>query len=131
MKKTVDSQCRAFQRAIEILGRPWNALLLNVLQPRPLRFSELAAAARGPGDKLLSARLKEMETVGLVLRQVDPGPPVRVTYELTAQGHAFGEVAAAIERWGRCLSPGENATARKGASSPARSPGGGVARRPR
>ena len=101
--KGVDSQCRAFQLAIEILGRPWNALILNVLQPGPLRFTELAASARGPGDKVLSARLKELERGGLIDRLVDPGPPVRVSYQLTDGGRRFADVAAAIERWGRCL----------------------------
>jgi DNA-binding HxlR family transcriptional regulator len=101
--KGVDSQCRAFQLAIEVLGRPWNALILNVLQPGPLRFTELAATARGPGDKVLSARLKELETCGLIDRLVDPGPPVRVSYQLTEGGRRFADVAAAIERWGRCL----------------------------
>ena len=104
MKKVVDSQCRAFQLAVDVLGRPWNALILNVLQARALRFSELSAAARGPGDKVLSARLKELEGQGLVVRHVDPGPPVRVTYELTSRGRGFGDVARAIERWGRRLS---------------------------
>jgi DNA-binding HxlR family transcriptional regulator len=99
----VDSQCRAFQLAIDVLGRPWNALILNVLQAGALRFSELAAAARGPGDKVLSARLKELERCGLVVRSVDPGPPVRVTYELTSGGRDFADVARAIERWGRGL----------------------------
>jgi DNA-binding HxlR family transcriptional regulator len=101
--KVVDSQCRAFKLAIEVLGRPWNALILNVLQPGPMRFNELSVAAKGPGDKILSARLKELESVGLIERNVDPGPPVRVSYELTARGRGFGEVASAIERWGRCL----------------------------
>jgi DNA-binding HxlR family transcriptional regulator len=105
VSKCVDSQCRAFKLAIDVLGRPWNALLLNVLQPGPLRFSELAAAARGPGDKVLSARLKELEACGLVKRHVEPGPPVRVSYELTDDGRGFGAVASAIERWGRCLQP--------------------------
>lgn len=103
MTKGVDSQCRAFQLAIEVLGRPWNALILNVLQPGPLRFTELAAAAQGPGDKVLSARLKELERCGLIDRQVDPGPPVRVSYQLTEGGRRFADVATAIERWGRCL----------------------------
>jgi len=101
--KAVDSQCRAFQLAIEVLGRPWNALILNVLQSGPLRFTELAAAARGPGDKVLSARLKELERHELIDRLVDPGPPVRVSYELTESGRRFADVAASIERWGRCL----------------------------
>jgi DNA-binding HxlR family transcriptional regulator len=103
VSKRVDSQCRAFQLAIEVLGRPWNALILNVLQAGPLRFTELAAAARGPGDKVLSARLKELERCGLVERQVEPGPPVRVRYELTSEGRGFADVASAIERWGRRL----------------------------
>lgn len=99
----VDSQCEAFQRAIEVLGRPWNALILNVLQERPLRFGELSAAAQGPGDKILSARLKELEAQGLLVRGVEPGPPVRVSYALTERGREFNSVAAAIEKWGRCL----------------------------
>jgi DNA-binding HxlR family transcriptional regulator len=101
--KRVDSQCRAFQLAIEVLGRPWNALILNVLQAGPLRFSELAAAARGPGDKILSARLKELERYQLIVREVEHGPPVRVTYDLTSAGREFADVARAIERWGRAL----------------------------
>jgi DNA-binding HxlR family transcriptional regulator len=103
MKKPVDSQCRAFQTAIDVLGKPWTALILNVLQPGPLRFSELSARARGPADKVLSTRLKELEGHGLIEREVEPGPPVRVTYALTSSGRAFGEVATAIERWGRTL----------------------------
>jgi DNA-binding HxlR family transcriptional regulator len=103
VSKRVDSQCRAFQLAVDVLGRPWNALILNVLQAGPLRFTELAAAARGPGDKVLSARLKELERCGLVDRLVDPGPPVRVRYELTSGGRGFADVASAIERWGRSL----------------------------
>lgn len=101
MARQVDSQCSAFQCAIEVLGRPWTALILNVLQEGALRYSELAERAQGPGDKVLCARLKELEARGLVARQVEPGPPVKVSYQLTASGRAFGEVAVAIERWGR------------------------------
>jgi DNA-binding HxlR family transcriptional regulator len=101
--KSVDSQCRAFQSAIAVLGRPWNALILNVLQGGPLRFSELSAGANGPGDKVLSGRLKDLEARGLLERQVDAGPPVRVTYELTRKGRAFRQLGEAIERWGREL----------------------------
>jgi DNA-binding HxlR family transcriptional regulator len=103
VSRTVHSHCRAFQLALEVLGRPWNALILNVLQAGPLRYSQLSLAAQGPGDKVLSARLKELETNGLVERHVAAGPPVRVSYELTDRGHGFGDVAIAIERWGRCL----------------------------
>src|SRR5262245_57381741 len=101
--RSVDSQCGAFRCAIDVLGRPWNALILNVLQGGPLRFSELAERTKGPGDKVLSARLKYLEARGLLLRRVDAGPPVRVAYELTRKGRAFRRLAEAIERWGRAL----------------------------
>ena len=68
-----------------------------------MRFTEVRERARGPGDKVLSGRLKDLEARGLVVRRVGPGPPVRVTYELTGSGRAFDEVAQAIERWGRGL----------------------------
>ena len=107
MTKPVDSQCRAFQIALDVLGRPWSALILNVLQGGPLRFGEIRERAQGPGDKVLSGRLKDLEARGLILRQVEPGPPVRVAYELTESGRGFGEVAQSIEHWGRAL--GSNA----------------------
>jgi DNA-binding HxlR family transcriptional regulator len=107
MTKPVDSQCRAFQSAIEVLGRQWNALILNVLMDGALRFSEVAERARGPADKVLSKRLKELEGRGLLVRRVGDGRPVRVTYELTHKGRAFQKVAEAIERWGRELTADE------------------------
>ena len=98
-----DCQCRAFQAAVDVLGRPWNAFLLTMLQDGPLRFSEISARPNGPGDKVLASRLKELEARGLIERRVAAGPPVRVTYALTKQGRSFRDVSAAIQRWGREL----------------------------
>src|SRR2546428_3529609 len=108
MAKAVDSQCRTFQLAIQVLGRSWNALILNVLQEGPLRFSELSGRAKGPGDKVLSARLKDLEAGGLLVRRVDAGPPVRVSYELTRSRRTVGGLAPASERWGRGMGDGGN-----------------------
>lgn len=111
--KTVDSGCRAFQLAIDVLGRPWNGLILTVLQAGPLRFSQLGERTSGVGDKVLSARLKDLEARGIIVRRVEPGPPVRVSYELTDRGRAFGQVAEAIERWGRELGADEKRPRRR------------------
>jgi DNA-binding HxlR family transcriptional regulator len=103
MSQSVDAQCRAFQLAIDVLGRQWNGLILAVLMEGPLRYNALKKQAHGPGDRVLSARLKDLEARGLLIRRCDPGPPVQVTYQLTSKGRAFGKVAHAIERWGRTL----------------------------
>jgi DNA-binding HxlR family transcriptional regulator len=99
----VDTNCKSYQLAIEILARPWTAQILNLLQGGPLRFSEIGERIAGLGDKVLSARLKELEARELVIRSVEPGPPVRVTYALTARGCGFNDVAHAIEKWGQQL----------------------------
>ena len=100
MPKSVDPNCRAFQKAIDILGRPWNGLILGLLQDGSLRFGELEDAAGGLGPKTLSARLRSLESNGIVARRVDAGPPVRVEYSVTAKGRAFRRVAESIHRWG-------------------------------
>lgn len=78
-------------------------MILTALQAGPRRFGEIGETAVGLGTKVLSARLKDLEARGLVQRHVEPGPPVRVSYELTAQGRAFHHVAEAIQQWGRTL----------------------------
>jgi DNA-binding HxlR family transcriptional regulator len=103
MAKPIDPHCKAFQKAIDLLARPWTGLILSLLQNGPLRFSELEQATKGVGAKTLSARLKELESRKLIARNVQAGPPVRVQYALTARGKAFEQVATAIERWGREL----------------------------
>ena len=102
-KSAFNPTCRAFQTAIEVLGKPWTAEILGSLQSGPLRFSELGERTGGVGDKTLSARLKDLEKRGVVRRLVEAGPPVRVRYELTPRGEAFRHVGGAIQRWGSAL----------------------------
>ena len=99
----LDPGCEAFQAAIDVLARPWSGLILGLLSEGGLRFSELEERAHGVGAKTLSARLKELERRGLVVRAVEAGPPVRVRYALTPKGRAFGRVAEAIQSWGQVL----------------------------
>jgi DNA-binding HxlR family transcriptional regulator len=126
MKKSVDTQCRAFQSAIELLSRPWNGLILGMLQHGPLRFSELEERSHGLGPKTLSSRLKVLEARGIVARRIESGPPVRVHYALSAKGRAFGKVAEAIHHWGSELvadealsnSPPRTSRGRRGRKTP-------------
>ena len=111
MGKAVNIHCRAFQSAIEVLSRPWNGLILGLLQGGPLRFGELEEGSGGLGPKTLSGRLKALEARGLVRRTIESGPPIRVSYSLTAKGEAFEKVTEAIERWGQDLVAGEHAPA--------------------
>ena len=95
-----DNICLRYQHAIEMLSKRWTALILKVLMPGSLRFSELADQLGVVSDRMLSERLKDLEREGIVERRVLPETPVRVEYSLTAKGQALGPVVDAIEHWG-------------------------------
>ncbi len=72
----------------------------------PRRFCELTAAVEGLSDRVLSDRLRELETQEIVERVVYPHVPVRVEYRLTEKGQALKPVVDQIhvwaEQWGPC-----------------------------
>ena len=62
-------------------------------------FNELLGAAPGLSDRLLTERLRELESEGLVRRTVIPGPPALVSYELTEAGKSLKPVIESLGRW--------------------------------
>lgn len=91
--------CPRYEHAIQILGKRWTGLLLNALLQGPRRFCELTALVEGLSDRVLSDRLRELETEGIVERLVYPHIPVRVEYQLTEKGYALQPVIDAIHTW--------------------------------
>jgi DNA-binding HxlR family transcriptional regulator len=89
----------ALARAFRFLGKRWTALVLGQLSRGPAGFRELARAVDGVSDSVLSSRLSDLAAGGLVTRNVDPGPPVSVTYELTDSGRALMPALEQIAAW--------------------------------
>jgi DNA-binding HxlR family transcriptional regulator len=91
-----------------MIGRRWTGAIVEVLlQGGALRFSEIAHAVPELSDRLLSERLKDLEARGVVLRHVDPGPPIRVRYELTDMGRSLEPALAELKAWARRWLDGE------------------------
>jgi DNA-binding HxlR family transcriptional regulator len=65
----------------------------------PLRFSEIAQAVPELSDRLLSERMKELESRGMVERKVLAGPPLRVEYGLSQMGHELEPALSELQRW--------------------------------
>ena len=93
-----DEICPKFERATQLLSRRWNGLIINQLLIRPKRFNELTNEIH-LSAKVLSQRLKELEEVGLVVRDVYPETPVRIEYRLTSMGESLKSVMKEIEDW--------------------------------
>ncbi|WP_394239484.1 winged helix-turn-helix transcriptional regulator [Niallia oryzisoli] len=90
--------CPKFQKAVEILSKRWNALIINQLMSGSQRFCTINSSMPISG-RLLSERLKELEYEGIVLREVFPEVPVRVEYSLTDKGFALQNVFKEINQW--------------------------------
>lgn len=105
------------ERALAIVGAKWTLLILHNLMDGPKRFGELQRIIRGAAPKMLTARLRELEQLGLVTRTVYPEIPPRVEYELTEAGRSLRPIIDSLSRWGQKLRPGKrNAGGRKARS---------------
>src|SRR4051794_8749762 len=91
--------CAKFQTAVDLLGKRWSPLIVQLLLKRPHRYSELVAELEVVTEGMLSQRLKELEQAGVVERRVIDDQPVRVEYALTDKGRALGRVIGGLERW--------------------------------
>jgi DNA-binding HxlR family transcriptional regulator len=100
----------ALSRAFEFLGKRWNGVLLGTLIQGPAGFAELKRSL-GISDSVLSDRLAELSHAGLVERTVDTGPPVAVSYALTANGHALLPALQALTTWAQENLPAEQCAA--------------------
>jgi DNA-binding HxlR family transcriptional regulator len=89
----------ALVRAFDLLGKRWTGVVLGTLADGPAGFRALSRAVGGISDSMLSDRLGELTSVGLVTRAVDEGPPLSVAYELTDAGRALLPALAQISRW--------------------------------
>ncbi|MFI7385214.1 winged helix-turn-helix transcriptional regulator [Streptomyces sp. NPDC049813] len=86
-------------RVFGLLGKRWTGLVVAVLMQGPVHFADLRRAIPGISERMLSDRLTELGTAGLVVRQVDEGPPLRVSYRLTAAGSALQPSLAELGAW--------------------------------
>jgi DNA-binding HxlR family transcriptional regulator len=89
----------ALVRAFDFLGKRWNGVILGVLMSGPASFSELRRGVVGIRDSVLSERLTELSTAGLVARTVETGPPVAVIYTLTETGEALMPALRELTTW--------------------------------
>ena len=96
----------ALSRAFEFLGKRWNGVLLGTLIQGPAGFAELKRGL-GISDSMLSDRLVELTRAGLVERTVGTGPPVAVSYALTANGQAILPALRALTTWAQENLPAE------------------------
>jgi DNA-binding HxlR family transcriptional regulator len=84
---------------MELLGERWAMLVLRELAYGPRRFSELKADLTGISANVLTQRLTELETRGLVRKTRLPPPASVQVYEATDWGLEVVPLIASLGRW--------------------------------
>jgi DNA-binding HxlR family transcriptional regulator len=85
-------------RALEVVGEKWSLLVVRDLLAGPRRFGDLRRSLVAITPKWLSARLRALETEGIVAREA--AGQREVWYRLTPKGQALEPVFDALLVWG-------------------------------
>ncbi|MBN9318419.1 MAG: transcriptional regulator [Caulobacterales bacterium] len=97
-KRSYDDGCLVAQ-ALERVGERWALLVARELLFGPRRFGELQADLRGVSPNVLSQRLADLTTAGVLAHRQLPGAPNLWTYELTPWGRELEPALAALGAW--------------------------------
>jgi DNA-binding HxlR family transcriptional regulator len=106
------AQCPS-RKLLDRISDKWVALVLAALgghdlraddscgdvEPRAMRYSELARTLGGISQKMLTQTLRSLERDGLITRTVTPTVPVTVSYELTELGLSLHHVIRGLKAW--------------------------------
>ncbi len=86
---------------LSVLNGKWKMMILWPLSERPHRFGELRRQVQGVTEKVLTTHLRELETDGIVHREVYDEVPPHVEYSLTPLGEQLNNALLPLEVWGR------------------------------
>lgn len=89
------------ETTISLTGCKWKILIIRDLLSGTKRFGELKKSVTGITQKVLTAKLRELEEIGLVERTVYTQIPPKVEYTLTDVGYSLRPVIDALKDWGK------------------------------
>lgn len=104
MKKYCNDERNSFcpvETGIELLSGKWKGRILwKLFNEKAMRFGELRNALGNITEKMLTAQLRELESVGLVSRKVYTQVPPKVEYSLTDFGSSMAPILEKFAEWG-------------------------------
>lgn len=93
-----DDGCAA-AHALDLVGERWTLIVVRELLLGPKRFSDIQRDVLGIGPAVLTQRLQDLESDGILHRRRLPGAGRVDVYELTAWGYELEAVNTALSRW--------------------------------
>lgn len=93
--------CCPVTATLDIIGGKWKVLILYHLNIQTRRFNELQRLMPAITQRMLTLQLRELESDGIVHREVYPQVPPKVEYSLTEFGLTLMPVIETMHRWGQ------------------------------
>lgn len=100
--KRYDQYC-PIAHSLGLVGERWTLLVARELLHGPKRYTDLVDRLPGIGTNILAARLKELESAGLIDKKKLPPPWASTVYELTPAGQELRPVLHELARFGARL----------------------------
>lgn len=85
--------------ALKLVGERWALLVVREIALGATRFGAIVAGTGASRDRI-AARLKALESAGIVTRTPYHDSPLRYEYRLTESGNALMPVLDALLAWG-------------------------------
>ena len=85
---------------LTIVGGRWKGIVIWNLRDGRKRFSELKRILVTINDKMLSQVLKDLESDGVIFREVHQVVPPKVEYGLTEEGQKLLPIMRAMSEYG-------------------------------
>jgi DNA-binding HxlR family transcriptional regulator len=79
----------------------WSLLVIALLGPGPMRFTELKRSLDGISQRMLTVTLRNLERDGILVRSVLEVMPPHVEYRLTEMGVTLLDAVQPMIAWGR------------------------------
>jgi DNA-binding HxlR family transcriptional regulator len=98
-RREYDQSC-SLACALDRIGERWSLLIVRELSLGPLRFSNLVRSVGNAPTDVLTKRLRDLESHGIVRRRELAPPATGVVYELTEVGRGLERPMLELGRWG-------------------------------
>jgi DNA-binding HxlR family transcriptional regulator len=88
-------------KALDVVGDRWNLLIIRELLLRgACRYTDLKTGLPGIATNLLSERIRDLESAGLIRREDAPPPVATTLFHLTSAGAELKPALDALGTWG-------------------------------
>jgi len=91
--------CPKMEESLMLFGKKWIGLIVFSLLDGPKKFSDIEKFIPGLSGRVLTERLKELEKIGIINKNVTSDNTVKINYELTRKGIDLSNVFKSIGDW--------------------------------